>query len=231
MAKYTGLLTSDMRGKIGGVSFSKNGSGNFIRRTNVPSDKKTPIQTNYRSDFHYLASCYRGLDSRSMQEWISTALQVPFVDSLGKTYYLSGFNFFMYINQALVANGFSMISTAPSIYYNNVESLTGVKFSITTTPGNEDITFKCDNALAVGFTYIIQSTGVVSNGINYPKNFKKIISLVGPFPSAVSIKSGFINVFGSMPSTGASVWFRVWVIVDTMGWRNSKVIFQAIGTI
>jgi hypothetical protein len=231
MAKYTGLLTSDMRGKIGGIAWSKNKSGNFARRTNVPSDPKSSRQMHGRLSMAFVAQNWRGISRADMTTWNHLATLYPRVDKLGKTFYLSGFSLFMLLNLNLIFQNRPIITTAPDISTNNVDPLAGVSVDIITTPGTEDMKLNYSGLMGIGELGILECTGVLSKGVSNPKSYKKILGFSNSFVSESSIKSAYLSTFGVFPSTGQIVWFRISTMSYSYGWPSVRQTFFSIGAI
>jgi len=105
-----------MRGKLGGSILSANKSGNFITNNKTPIQPRTEKQTNQRSIFAQMASAWADLTS-GQKTGFDTYAALPaqeLTDSMGETYYASGFNWFVKLNTRLERMGRSLISVAPA---------------------------------------------------------------------------------------------------------------------
>ena len=229
MAKYTSSLVNDMRGKLGGIVGSANASGNFLRKSNMPIDPRKPVQTQKRWLVQYVSQNWRTITTVQQAQWKALGLLLPKVNSLGKTYYMTGFQTFMFCNLNLITNGYPVRTFPLDVSGNNFPDETGWLVDVVTTPGSEQIKINFPNPIRLGEAMIIESTGVVSNGINYPKNFKQIAVLDDTSITPSFIKDPYVAVFGSMPLTGNAVWFRIHFITTSGGFCSSRMISQSIG--
>jgi len=98
-------LISAGSGKIGGVVFSTGSSGACARI----NTRQTNPRTFARSTRHaYMAMClnsWQGLTAAEMLVWNTTAARYPYVNRVSRTYYLSGYQFFMKMNMNLKSIG------------------------------------------------------------------------------------------------------------------------------
>ena len=231
MAKYTSSMFNDFRGKIGGVVGSKNGSGNFARKSNIPVDHFTPIQSTKRVLLAYLAQLWRTVGRSEIVAWNQYAALFPRTDKLKKIYYLSGFQFFMYLNLALANQNITPIKIAPFPPVDPLPNLSDVTIYLNASPGLEDIQVNTPTAIPVGYLLILEATGIVSSGCSYPKGFKYFTALDSSFISGGTVKTPYLAKFGHQPGVNNLVWFR-WSILDTAaGFHGSKTIKYSIGSI
>ena len=231
MAKYTSSMFNDFRGKIGGVVGSKNGSGNFARKSNIPIDHFTSIQSTKRVLLAYLAQLWKTVGIYEIVAWNQYAALFPRTDKLGKTYFLSGFQFFMYCNLALANQNIAPITIAPVPSVDPLPNMIDVTIDINATPGLEDIKVNTPTAIPIGYLLILEATGIVSSGCSYPKGFKYFTSLDSTFISGGSVNTQYLAKFRHQPGVDNLVWFR-WSILDTAGgFHGSKTIKYSTGTI
>ena len=230
MAKYKSITFSNIRGSIGGLTFSANSSGSMLRQSNIPRDPKTPIQTESRNIFQQVAQNWRSLTSAEQATWKTLALLLPQLDKVGNTVYLTAFQLFQKHNLILMLHGFPGIVDTPDIALNTFPSLTGWNCNIVTTFGLQDIKLNITAPLSASQIGVIETTGVVSNGINYPKSFKTITQINNTFVSGASIKEAYLIKFGAMVDSGQKVFFRFSIFETVGGFASSKVISSAIGT-
>ena len=83
----------------------------------------------------------------------------------------------MELNLNLGLNSFSFLLSPPNIDTNIVPDCVGAYCSITTTPGALTINWTLGSAIPANMFMVVQSSGVVSTGVSYPKNFKTIAIL------------------------------------------------------
>ncbi len=116
MAIYqVGPPTGEMRGSIGGWVFSRNSSGPYIRNRGVPVNPNSPLQQLRRAAFQDVAAAWTAIAGpQQRQAWNEWASQVSWLNPLGQTIKLSGFNQFLRLNCARVLAGSAIQSDPPT---------------------------------------------------------------------------------------------------------------------
>lgn len=114
MAKIKfGSFVTDMRGKIGGSIYSKNGSGSYVKNLTVPINPNTSRQQAVRNDLKQLSQLWRTASDEERKAWNMAALNQPRQDDLGNTYTQSGFNMFVGVNMIGKALGGAVKANPP----------------------------------------------------------------------------------------------------------------------
>ena len=106
-----------IRGTVGGLTYSANGSGTFVKAWSPPSNPQTPPQMTERSYLALMPGLWNALSSAQRTGW-DTFAALPaqeLFDSLGQSYFASGWNWFCKCNVRLLRVGRSTISAAPVI--------------------------------------------------------------------------------------------------------------------
>lgn len=87
--------SDEIAGTIGGVTYARAYGVQTVRAYRVPVNKRTDAQRQRRRTLaSYSSQWFESLSSAQRTNWDTYAATVPFADSLGKTYYLNGFNMF-----------------------------------------------------------------------------------------------------------------------------------------
>jgi hypothetical protein len=222
---------SDYSGSIGGVVASKNHSGGFLRRKSMPINPRSINQLTQRSRVQVISQHWRTLSVDNRNAWSALAKQFPRINSLNKTYYLSGQQMFMFAVLNVFTCDSNLFIPCPSIDKNNVLPFTTWFVNVITTPGSEDIKFNFTPVIPSDFYCVLQSTGMVSAGKSYQQNWKTINVYSSSFNTGSSVKSDYINIFGQMPITNSVVWFSCWIIDSDSGFISTKQIRRSVGTI
>jgi len=91
---------SGIRGKVGGVVYSANRSGPYVKAWSRGSNPNTLLQTAHRANLSGLAISWRALSGAQQTAWdVYAALPAQdLTNSLGETYSISGFNWYIRIN-------------------------------------------------------------------------------------------------------------------------------------
>ncbi|MBA7691428.1 hypothetical protein ES703_99972 [subsurface metagenome] len=110
-----GDIITEMRGSIGGVTYSNNAAGDYRKLKRGPGRVRSIYQSPIREIFGYLTHYWTDdLSAPQRTAWDTYAAGTTFYDSLGETYHASGFNMFLRTNTLLVRIGETIIETAPA---------------------------------------------------------------------------------------------------------------------
>jgi hypothetical protein len=118
MAQLNGQMFGDMKGKLGGMVFTRNKAGKVVRALVKPTDAKTPQQQSVRARFSNAAASYHSLTAAQLSGWGQFA-STNFVPKKSKsTVSFSGYQAFTSCNQLLAcskaATGTFAITTPPA---------------------------------------------------------------------------------------------------------------------
>lgn len=105
------------RGTIAGTIFSANKAGPFARGWSKGSNPNSSLQTGQRGQFGALAAAWRDLTDSQKDDWNDYADDPAqeLTNSLGETYFASGFNWYVKINDQLEAAGDARRVDAPTL--------------------------------------------------------------------------------------------------------------------
>lgn len=184
-----------VRGTIGGVTYTANGSGPYAKSWAKPVNPKTGIQMIQRGYVAEQIQRWRDLSDAQRSDWASYASDPAqeLTNSLGESYYASGFNWFVKINVRLKRAGRTLLDDAP----------TGTRPSANTTveavlgDGVAKITFDADSFN--GNDAIIFTRGIPSSGkrvVEGNHRETRISTSVGAATTQISFKIQFANIWG-----------------------------------
>lgn len=118
MAKISfGSLVSDAAGTIGGTVYSHNASGAYARQWSRPRQPRSRQQTAVRAKLALLPTAWRTLTASQQTAW-STWAAAPAqarTNSIGVTYYLSGYQAYIAINRWRQTLGLPLTASPPTI--------------------------------------------------------------------------------------------------------------------
>ena len=192
------LFNSDigeLRGSIGGKTFSRNRSGDYIRRKTSPVQPETPKQTETRERMTGLSKAWSNdLTQVQRDAWNDLASNTPVTNRFGNPITLTGLNWFTRINISLVQSGESAVADAPADL--NVGSLTSVTIIVNTESSSEfvmDIVPDC----AANERYVFDFAHNQSPGKNFiDKEYKRIqYSAVGNVGSSYNLELPDQDIF------------------------------------
>lgn len=148
MAKVLyGPMVSDARGKLGGIVYSRNTSGAYVRSKVSPVQPESLKQMAQRSRLIGISKAWVDLTQNQRTSWKNFAIGHLFVDVFGLAKKLTGQMMYMKLNLALLSNGFAVIVDPPTDL--DVVSLTSVGLTNLTSGLVEGVTV---TAAGTGYT-------------------------------------------------------------------------------
>lgn len=105
------------RGTVAGTIFSANKAGPFVRGWSRGANPATSLQSGQRGSLGTLAASWRDLTAVQKDDWDDYADDAPqeLTNSLGETYFASGFNWYVRINLHLEAADEAIRVDAPTL--------------------------------------------------------------------------------------------------------------------
>lgn len=189
-----GSGVADIRGSIGGTTYSRNRYGNYARNRTIPVNPNTPLQQQIRSAISVARDAwFNTLTAAQRSDWGVYAANVAMTNRLGSTIYLTGFNHFCRSALAAIYNGIDVVTDAPVEYALPPQDET---FAIVASEATQTVAVTFDEGAAwVGEddAYMLIYT---SRPQNPTVNFFK-----GPYQLAGSIAGNS----STPPTTGATV--------------------------
>lgn len=104
MAKVKfGQGVAKIMGTVGGTIFSQNKGGNYMKNYNIPTNPQTAKQLAVRANWTQITGLWSTLSQSQRDAWTALASTVPYENSVGDIYYLSGKNFFQKVNSVTLS--------------------------------------------------------------------------------------------------------------------------------
>jgi hypothetical protein len=104
-------------GKQGGVVFSRNRTGPYVRNRAIPVNPNTPRQAALRASLAFLQNRFRNtLTTAQRSAWETYALNTPLLGRMGNMIVVTGANMYARVNVVLVQAGLSPADDAPTIF-------------------------------------------------------------------------------------------------------------------
>lgn len=114
MARVTyGNIVAEARGKIGGVVFSRNTGGAYVRAKVSPVQPRTDAQLNQRSRLTEVSKTWGTLTQAQREAWKSFSIDFKHRDVLGLGKQRSAQQMYMFCNLALQSVGYPLIANPP----------------------------------------------------------------------------------------------------------------------
>lgn len=221
MAKILfGPLIAEARGQIGGIVFSRNTHGPYVRENFSPVNPNTERQQSIRSALTLASTAWRDtLDFSMRAEWDQYAKNTPVVDKFGKAGYLTGFQ--QYVGHQVIASmlGLPALTLSP-LGFGHAVKPSLVTSDIATCHDNQKVNIVAatfvdnyDPALADVHTLVFQGKAI-SPGKSYyngPYRYVGVVELASVYPlcldaaypipaanSIVSVKFVHYDAFGRL---------------------------------
>jgi len=198
---------SDMRGSIGGTTFTRTKAGSISRQRVKPTNPQTTFQTDQRSILTELSQAWGQVLTQAQRDaWAVFGVNFPSTNKLGQAVILSGIQAFSRIGARLVSVGESYLANAPADQ--NVSELQTL--TLTADIGAGDF--------AAGFTFVgddsddrlvLRLTPGLSPGLsNIANRLRQVGALVVASVSPEDIEALYVARFGALPQVGQKVVMR-----------------------
>lgn len=117
MLLQPGPLTAEMRGSVGGTTFSRNRFGQIARQRVTPVNPNTARQAAVRATFQFLTDAWNStLTQLQRDSWNLYGASVVMKNKLGEDIYLTGFNQFIRTNTVQLGNLAGTIADGPTTF-------------------------------------------------------------------------------------------------------------------
>lgn len=114
---FTSPVYSQASGSIAGITYSHNRGGMYTRARVTPTDPSSSRQQQMRAAIGTLAPYWgQTLTQGERDAWDLYADNVPWINPIGQTIYLTGQQHFIRVNSVHLQIGEAVVEAAPSIY-------------------------------------------------------------------------------------------------------------------
>jgi hypothetical protein len=200
MAKIKfGQIISEARGKIAGMVFSRNRSGNFIRTKVTPINPRSLAQGALRGNLAGIAKAWAGFTDAVRDEFTAHCGEGDRQNSIGDKVKLSGFNF--YVGLCRVAKTLGIAS--PTSYPGSDEPTPLTTFSGTLSYAPDKVVITFTPAIAATEKMILSATRPMSLGrAPNPSDYRIIAALGSAATSPCDVTAQYVAKFGAIPPVG-----------------------------
>jgi len=114
--KYEPLLTAAASGKLGGIVFSHNAGGKYVRQLVIPTNPASPQQEVIRVATAQLSNLWvNTLTQAQRDNWEAYAAAVPIPDALGNPVFIKGMPMYVRSNVSRLQSGLPRNDDGPTI--------------------------------------------------------------------------------------------------------------------
>lgn len=193
-----GPALSDIRGSVGGVTFSRNRGGAYARARVTTTNPNTPKQTVTRQHFGQLISTWKNLTSAQRQAWVTLGGQMIRHNRVAQVYTLTGSQAFQSVNIVRSLFGLATDNVAPILsVFPDIPPLTAV---VDAAPA--DVIGVIGSVFFTeGDRFLIKAAGPRSAGQQYitSSQFKVVLAAVaGAAQLNFSFAAQWVALFGSL---------------------------------
>lgn len=144
---FRGSLIAQASGSVAGNTFSRNRGGQYIRNRATPVNPQTAQQVAVRNAFSQLTVAWgQTLTDTQRAAWDNYAANVPVLNALGDSIFLTGFNMYVRSNTPRLQAGLTRVDSGPTTF--DLGTFTPVTVAFKVTGGFEEVTFTNGDAWA-----------------------------------------------------------------------------------
>lgn len=212
-----GPIIGDIRGSIGGQTFSRNRFGAYSRQRVIPVNPATTRQENVRAAMSQLQERFRNTLTQAQKDgWKAYASETPLLNKLGDQILPTAINMFLRANVINLLAGNSAIDDAPSTP--GIAAIPVLTFTGTAAAGIS----------AVAPSPVLAAGDVLQYQISPAKPFS-VNFFKGPFNSTVYADSGDTFPLELVPAASTSIgqrWFIQARFVAASGAASGAFLYR-----
>lgn len=224
------LLLAGMSGSLGGLTFSHNRGGGYVRERAIPTQPNTSFQAVVKGAFGALSTAWSATVTQIQRTaWDLYATNTPLTDKLGQPFTPTGLNMYIRGNTGLLQDERTRIDNGPTTFGLPTVSAVGVS-SMSTATEIASITFDNSDPWAIiddGFLFVFASRPQKPSIGFFKGPYQLAGTVLGdtmtPPTSPASITVPFATVAGDR------VFFRT-VVIDEQGRKSAEQFFSVLTT-
>lgn len=209
----------------GGATFSANFNGSIIRSRKTGLNKKSSIQSLRRVHFNHLVKFWKNLSFDLQDEWRFVASLYPRLNSLGELYTLTGFQYFVSVNQYRLNQGLPIIDQGEiqPPFPSSVITIVFLDFE----PSELSLRY-APFPVPAQFEYRFWATRITSEGLElkFPDDFRIIHTIYEGHPDFVNLTTQWESVYGLFPALIPNVHTKWSVTVALEIYANANNAFE-----
>lgn len=221
-----GPLAGAISGKVGGVVFSHNRGGAYVKSLTIPVDPNTQSQQEVRSILATQSASWADQSDALRASFQNWAVQNPVINALGRSILLSGQQAWVQLQSRLALNADTLLTAPPII--NAPDGLATLVLDADIGVGDVDLTFTATPTAANIKLWILAAV-VNSAGVKYVRNLYRFIGVSGTAEASPFVIQSLVEAkFGTLVN-GQTLHVRVATFDETtgllsVGLEDSKVV-------
>jgi hypothetical protein len=227
--KYIGNLTSDARGKLNGMVFTRGRYGAVIRTKVSPVQPSSPAQSLVKQNFGALSASWRGLSEDQRAAWNAAVEDYKRTNVFGQQYTQSGLNLYVGLNQNLLQAELAAILSPAAPEELPVLQSFGIVADVSLNSIIWTLSIDAATNVPAGYSIIVDATPPVSPGLTYVKNKFATIQVVagGSDMNLTNLRANYVARFGALVA-GQVIYLRAKAINNTTGQATITVSDRTI---
>jgi len=200
-----------IRGKYGGMVFSGNGSGPYVRQLVSPVAKRTSVQVGQRAWMSEVRQLWTTLTDAQIADWNYLAAHPPELDynSLNVQYFLSGAAWHMRVNLRRLKAGQAIDNICPAIATVTPAHTFGMTVYGFGYPLMTDLFSYTSGDFATGYAVLHIAVAPSGNSQVMTTGFKSVWCGTVVNPTWTGINAQLITAFGWL-DVGTKLFGRLW---------------------
>lgn len=225
-----GPMVVGARGTLAGSTFSANRGGPYVKGWSRGGNPRTALQSDQRASFAGFASIWRDLSQAERDDWDDYADDPAqeLTNSLQETYFASGFNWYIRINNHLERAGRAARDDAPTLTRPVAPTLDGDQLGVTSAARTSFISVDITDP-DFGADVAVLSTMYNSQGRQVDARPRQVLVIEQPSGTGtVNVTTEVIDRYGNIQLGQRIFWFVAYQ--DTHGQRGpfSEVSSDAV---
>lgn len=225
MAKYIGTITSDARGKVGGLVLTRARNGTNLKAHAVPVNTRSLTQSINRATFSAANSAWQALSATNKTGWTVLAANYTWLNSLAQPYVPTGQQLYTqaYVNaRVFTAYPPTTAPGSPPV----IAPVTSVQ--ILSGPTFLEI-FAYNGGSGYAGAWIAYLTRPLSAGSTYMTTRSRRLIGHNNSGNLITGTTTYTEAFGAPPDTGSNIGFRV-VPVDPASLISGTILIGSFIT-
>lgn len=223
LVKFGGGV-AEIRGKQGGVIYSRNAAGAYIKTKVTPVNPQTSYQQAVRALLQGISQNWKLLSGAQKDGWDTLGDQVTRINVFGDSLPYTGYSLYMRLNLNLQQVGVAIIDDAPTVP--SLDALVLGALSFDAAPDAMSIAFTPSQATK-GTSIITYATGNIVTGRRFVKNLRRLVQVDSEPAGPLDIQSNHNDRFGAL-TVGARIFVALKLVDETTGFDGALVVGSAI---
>lgn len=207
-------------GSVGGVVYSRNRNGAYMRQRSMPTQPRTSAQVNQRARLSDASAAWRGLTAVQMASWIAFANSFTVANSLGTANHMTGTQAYVKVNSVNALNGDAQVATPPALPTFVPNTTTGMTATAATP-----LVEVAGSSPAAGTKYMFYASPQVSAGVSFNGQYRYLATFTTATSGNFVLTTAYTTKFGTLVA-GKKIFIKV--VQSQAGMQDNGTLWAAI---